>query len=97
MRRRRHGEKSIDIARRFTNAREHDLSRASDRKASVVNRLLSNRAVQRNAAFFSRKRLGPVRNQQVISSSLIAGSIFSKQIAQNAKSVSGRRFASNAV
>jgi len=55
--RERRGCKKIDIARRFKNAREHDFARASDRKANVVNELLSNRAVQRNAAFFSRKRL----------------------------------------
>jgi hypothetical protein len=64
----------IDIARSFTTAREHDFARASDRKASVVNELLSNRVVQRDAVFFRRKSLGPVRNQQVIGSSPIAGS-----------------------
>ena len=73
--RRRNGDNSIDIARHFTTAREHDLARASDRKANVVNELLSNRVVQRSAVFFRRKSLGPVRNQQVSGSSPLAGSI----------------------
>ena len=68
MRRRRQGEKSIDIARRFTNAREHDFARASDRKASVVKELLSNRAVQRNAGVFQQKT---ARAQFVISRSAV--------------------------
>jgi hypothetical protein len=72
--RRRNGDNLIDIARCLTNAREHDFGEPSNRKANVVNELLSNGVVQRDAVFFSGKCLGPFRNQQVIGSSPIAGS-----------------------